>query len=606
MHLRDATPVKQLSLLRTGIVFWVLPVCLLGQRAIATSAPTPASAPNFSLAPVNVSLTAQAVSAPAIPPPQDLLPPPSSPPLPPLDPAPTSPPPDLQPPISPTIPEAPLPNTIPGSISVTEFEVIGSTVFSFEELAAVTAPFTNRPITFAELLQAQAAITQLYTSQGYLTSGAVIPPQALSNGVVKIQVVEGGLEAINIAGTQKLNPNYVRSRLAIATQKPLNSRRLLEALQLLQLNPLIQTISADLSAGTRPGENLLTVRVTEADSFHVQAAIDNDRSPSVGTVRRTLQVHEANLLGQGDSLSLAYANTAGSNTLEAEYVWPLNPRNGTLSFSASTSHNRVIEEPFEPIDIAAKSRSFDLTFRQPLHQTPSRELAVGLTASRLESDTSLLGEPFRLSPGADAEGHTRITALRFFQEWTDRGSQSVFAVRSQFSVGLDALNSTINNEAPDSRFLAWRGQAQWARLLAPDTLLLLRSDLQLADRALVPLEQFGLGGQQSVRGYRQGALLADNGALVSAELRIPILRSPRTTNLLQVAPFIDFGTTWASSGQANSDPNSLLGVGLGLRWQPSDRLTARLDWGIPLISVSSPKRTWQENGLYFSLIYNPF
>jgi hemolysin activation/secretion protein len=579
---------------------------LLSQAAIATPSIKTVTITDSALeSSTPISLTAQVIPAPPIPPPQDLLPPTPPPPLPaPIYPAPELPPAELQTPF-PT-PEAPLPNTIPGSITVARFEVVGSTVFSVEELAGVTAPFTHRPISFAELLQAQAAVTQLYTSHGYVTSGAVIPPQTLNDGVVRIQVVEGGLEAITVAGTQRLNPNYVRSRLAIASRKPLNSRRLLEALQLLQLNPLIQTVSADLSAGTRPGENLLAVRVVEAPSFHAQTAIDNDRSPSVGSLRRSLQVNEANLLGQGDGLTLSYANTAGSNSLDAQYTLPLNPRNGSLSFSASTSSNRVIEEPFDQIDIAANSRSFDLTFRQPSHQTPAQEFAVGLTASRLESETSLLGEPFSLSPGADAQGHTRITALRFFQEWTDRSSQSVFAVRSQFSLGLDALNSTINAEAPDSRFLAWRGQAQWVRLLAPDTLLLLRSDVQLADRGLVPLEQFSVGGQQSVRGYRQDALLADNGALVSAELRIPILRSPNATSLLQVAPFVDFGTTWASSGQANSDPASLLGVGLGLRWQQSDRLTARLDWGIPLISVSSPKRTWQENGLYFSLIYNPF
>ena len=34
--------------------------------------------------------------------------------------------------------------------------------------------------------------------------------------------------------------------------------------------------------------------------------------------------------------------------------------------------------------------------------------------------------------------------------------------------------------------------------------------------------------------------------------------------------------------------------------------TARLDYGIPLISVSSTDRTWQENGIYFSVFYNPF
>jgi hemolysin activation/secretion protein len=81
----------------------------------------------------------------------------------------------------------------------------------------VLARFTKKPISFAELFQARSAVTKLYTDQGYITSGAYIPPQRFQSGVVKIQVVEGGLEDIQVTGTQRLNPNYMRSRIAIAT-----------------------------------------------------------------------------------------------------------------------------------------------------------------------------------------------------------------------------------------------------------------------------------------------------------------------------------------------------------------------------------------------------
>ncbi|HEY9882146.1 MAG TPA: hypothetical protein V6C98_00920, partial [Thermosynechococcaceae cyanobacterium] len=54
------------------------------------------------------------------------------------------------------------------------------------------------------------------------------------------------------------------------------------------------------------------------------------------------------------------------------------------------------------------------------------------------------------------------------------------------------------------------------------------------------------------------------------------------------------------------DPRTLLAVGLGLRLQYSDRLTARLDWGIPLTDINGAKNTLQENGLYFSIVISPF
>jgi hemolysin activation/secretion protein len=485
----------------------------------------------------------------------------------------------------------------------------GNTAFSVDELAAVTQPFTDRPITFAELLQAEAAITKLYTNAGYINSGAVIAADQTLNpegASVKIQIIEGGVEEITVTGTRRLNPGYVRSRLGVATERPLNQKRLLEALQVLQLDPLIQNLSAQLSAGSRPESSLLEVRVTEADSFNTELFADNGRAPSVGSFRRGVRINQANLLGFGDGLGVDYTNTEGSNAIDVRYRVPINPRNGTITFAAGLTDTKIVEPPFDRIDITGDSRYFELSFRQPLLQTPTQEFALGITASRQESETEIFGVETPLSAGADEDGKTRISALRFFQEWTQRSPQQVFAVRSQFSLGLDVLNATTNDEPPDSRFFSWRGQAQYVRLLAPETLLVVRSDLQLATKALVPLEQFGIGGLQSVRGYRQDVLLTDNGFFASAEVRVPVLRVKRVDGLLSVVPFVDFGFGWNSSDNPDPEPNTLLGIGLGLQWQMGDRFSARLDWGIPLTDVEDRNRTLQEEGLYFSVIYTPF
>lgn len=513
----------------------------------------------------------------------------------------------LEPP--PTIPSFPERPVLPGTITVTRFEFEGNTAFSDEELTEVTVPFTNRPITFAELLQAEAAVTKLYTSAGYINSGAVIPANqtlSLKGAIVKIQVIEGGVEEIEVTGTRRLKSNYVRSRLALATDRPLNQNRLLEALQLLQLDPLIKNLSAELSAGSRPELSVLSVRVQEADSFNTEFFTDNGRAPSVGSFRRGIRFNQANLLGLGDGLGLEYANTDGSNAFDLSYRIPVNPRNGAIILASGLTDTKVVEPPFDRLDITGDSYYLELSFRQPIIQTPSQEIALGLTASRQESKTKLLGEDFPLSAGADENGETRISAVRFFQDWTQRSRKEVFAVRSQFSLGLGIFDATINDEPPDSRFFSWREQGQYVRLLAPETLLVARADLQLSTRALVPLEQIGLGGLRNVRGYRQDILLTDNGFFASAEVRLPVLRIKRVAGVLQVVPFIDFGVGWNSSHNPDPDSNTLLGVGLGLQWQMEDRLTVRFDWGIPLIDVDLEDRTLQEQGLYFSVTYSPF
>ncbi|RAM50546.1 MAG: ShlB/FhaC/HecB family hemolysin secretion/activation protein [Hapalosiphonaceae cyanobacterium JJU2] len=519
----------------------------------------------------------------------------------------------LQPPGTTT----PIPESIPSgevtqTLIVKKFQITGSTVFSPEDFEKITKRFTNIPITFAQLLQLRSEITKFYVGKGYITSGAYIPPQKLQNGVVEIKVVEGELEDIKVIGIQKLNPKYLQSRLALATKKPLNRDRLLEALQLLQLNPLIETLSAELSAGSRPGQSLLEVKITETNTFNLELVLDNGRSPAVGTFRRQIQVNEANLFGWGDSISATYANTDGSNVFDLNYTLPLNAHNGTLSFSYGFSNNQVIERPFDVLDIQSNSNYYEVSLRQPILQKPTQEFILGITASHRRSKATFLdGElPFP-GTGTDAEGRTRVTAVRFFQEWVSRDSLQVFAMRSQLNVGLDLFDATINETFPDSRFVTWRGQAQWVRLLGRDTVLVLRGDVQLADRPLVPFEQIGIGGLDSVRGYRQDALLTDNGIFASAEVRIPVVRFSGRNNFLQVAPFVDFGNGWNDSSRSDFevdlDSNTLLSVGLGLRLQLEKNLTARLDWGIPLISVTSQEKdSWQENGLYFSIIVNPF
>ncbi len=567
-----------------------------------------------------ISLPSWAVPVPANPgailaqaaPPQQTLPRPNPLPSPELKPPVPLPSPGelLQP-----IPDSPTPREIaPGDNGVTivveRFQVLGSTVFSQQQLTELLKPYTGRPLTLVELLQARSAITQLYVKAGYINSGAYIPPQEPQNGVITVQVIEGKITDIQVTGNRRLQTSYVRDRLNLATAAPFNVNRLLEKLRLLKLDPLLSNISAELAAGVQPGTSILRVQVSEAPSFHVDLSTDNERSPTVGSWRRQVALREANLLGLGDSLSIGYINTAGSNEVNASYALPVNARNGTVQFRFGFTDSQVIEQPFDLLDIHSNTYLYELSYRQPIIQTPTEELALSLIASRQESRSlfleNLLGEgiPFP-ALGADQDGWIRVSALRFAQEWTKQMPQQVLALRSQFNLGLDLFGSTVNPSGPDSRFFSWQGQAQWVRLLAPDTILLLRGEAQLASDPLVPLEQFGLGGRRTVRGYRQDLLLTDNGLLASAEVRFPLYRDPALEGLLQGIVFFDLGRGW-NQQQTDPDPNTLASLGLGLQWQMGNRFNARLDWGIPLIDAGPRGNSLQENGVYFSLVYRAF
>ncbi len=492
---------------------------------------------------------------------------------------------------------------------VADIEVVGSTVFDQADLADLLDPYRNRQVSFNDLLVLRSAITDRYVEAGYLTSGALIPPQTIVDDTVIVQVIEGELEDIVVRGTRRLSPDYIRSRVGLVAQPPLNVDNLLAGLQRLQLNPLIETVSADLQAGVRQGTSLLVIDIVEADSFAVNTSLANSRSPNIGGTQVSLGVDEGNLFGIGDRITLDYKHTDGSDGVDFSYTLPVSPNNDTLRLSAGYSDSRVINSAFSVLDISSDSAYYELGYRRPLVETPTQSAALGLTLSHQSSQTRLgiddIG-PFPLSPGADENGRTRISAVRFFQEWTQRSQRHVLALRSQFNVGVDLLDATINDDAPDSRFFSWRGQGQWVKLLGkPDQLFFLRGDIQLTTDDLLSQEEFSLGGGQSVRGYRQDALRRDNGALLSAELRWPIARVPELDGVLQITPFIDIGTVWNNDG-SSPGPDTLAGAGFGLLWQQNDNFSARLDWGIPLVDLDTDDNGLQDSGIHFSIRYTPF
>ncbi len=494
-------------------------------------------------------------------------------------------------------------------IRIKKVEVNGSTVFSQEQLAKAVASFVGQELTYEQLLVIRTAINQLYVSNGYQTSGSFLPPQDINNGVIQVQVVEGELERIDIEGLKRLRPNYVRSRIRQAAFAPLNIHRLEAALQLLQNDPLLSRVEAELTAGSEPGKSVLVVKLQERSPFNAALVIDNREVPSVGSIGGTLAISDNDLLGFGDRLSLEAGITGGVNSYNASYVVPINPRNGTIGFRYSNGRNRVTEQPFAPLEITGRAQTYALDFRQPIILTPRVELALGLSAQLRRSRTFLFdSEPFSFTEGPE-DGASKVSVLRFNTDWVNRRNpNTLLAASSTFSLGLGVFDATTNDTGTDGRFLSWLGQFQYVRALNSqrDAVVVGCVAAQLTGDSLLPLEQFSIGGIDTVRGYRTNQRVGDNGITGSVELRLPIVRD-QGFGLIQLVPFIDGGTIWSNSNnQVASADGTLLSTGLGLRFQSGNSFSARLDWGIPLISTKRLGNSLQDNGISFSVRVESF
>ncbi|NJL36742.1 MAG: ShlB/FhaC/HecB family hemolysin secretion/activation protein [Leptolyngbyaceae cyanobacterium SM1_4_3] len=515
-------------------------------------------------------------------------------------------------PASEPAPEAtpPIPDDSSIQIEVRQIEVVGSTVFDENDFAPVVQPFEGRSLTREELITVADAITQLYLDRGYITSRAVVADQTITDGIVQIVVVEGSLESIEVEGTERVNLSYVRDRVELGASTPLNQADLEDQLRLLRLDPLFDNVEASLQAGSGLGQSILTVRVTEADPFVSNFSIDNYSPPGIGSERIGIDLRYRSPTGLGDELATAYyrSTTGGSNILDFSYRVPLNPMNGTLQLRYSPTDYRVTDPEFSFLDIEGNSDLYEISFRQPLVRSPREEFALSVGFTHQDGQTFISNIPTPFQFGPNDQGRSSTSVIRFGQDYVRRDVRGAWALRSQFNLGVDLFDATINPEpVPDGRFFSWLGQAQRVQVLNPDNLLIVQADVQLTPDSLLPSQIFVIGGGQSIRGYRQNARSGDNGFRFSVENRTAIQRDEAGIPTLQLAPFAEIGSVWNSDDNPNQLPNQtfLAGVGLGLIWEPLPDFTIRLDAALPLVDLSDRGENAQDYGFYFSINFQP-
>jgi hemolysin activation/secretion protein len=542
--------------------------------------------------------------------PVDQLPRPSDQPLP------------VPPPIAPkpqiTLPPLPAPEGPALSRGVTvvvkAFRFVGNTAVPSADLEAIAKPFLGRPIGNAQLEELRLLLTRRYVEAGYVNSGAVIPDQDVSDGVITFRVVEGRLSEIVIGGQNRFAPDYLRDRIALGAGPPLNVNDLQERMQIMLQDPMIERMSAELAPGVERGDAVLRVDVTEAKRFIGGVTLSNDRSPVVGENQAELFVAARNLLGRGDTFGLRGAFTEGLDDYSAYFGIPVTARGTLFTLRGTRTNSRVVEAPLDQLDISSRGTSVDGILSHPLYETARETVTGSMTLTRRSIRNYFLGEPSPFIPGAP-DGKIVISAFRLGVEAVARTEQQVASGRLLYSHGLDAFGSTVSDEpgVPDSRFDVFLAQLQWVRLVAGrDGQIVLRGDAQLTGDALLGPERYSLGGMNSVRGYRTDLLVRDNGWFASLEYRHRIANLPVRPNAgpgegaVRLVAFFDYGRAWDERNPPNA-LKSIWSVGPGVRWEPVPGLNFEFYYGVALRDVTTPTNTLSDKGVHLRLAFvQPF
>ena len=453
----------------------------------------------------------------------------------------------------------------------------------------IVSSFLNKQITFVELELIRNELTIWLVDNGFINSGVVIPDQEVNDGIVRMQVIDGSVTSINISGTSSFSGDYFRSRLGIATESPFNLSNLRDMLQLLQQDPQVRSLNADLSAGAKPGESTLSVKVSEGRPWSMQLSSSNDNPPATGSYRGEIGLSYRNAIGYGDLFSARFGGTEGGYDVSTSASIPVTPRDTTLEAFYRRGEYRVIDPLFKKLDINSESETIGGKISHPFVKNSHREIRPSLSFEHRESRNFLLGQGFSFS-NKETDGFSELKAGRFGIEWLERSATSVMVV-----------SSTVSGSVDSAEFLSWNSRLMWMQRSGwRDTKFLLRGDAQIAGRSLPSMEKFALGGMNSVRGFRKNVLVRDNAVDGSLEYFLPLLSDNQGIELFTVSAFIDYGRGWDSTPQMLSrSDQQIAGSGLALKisWMGG---TADLSYAFPVIKPDNHRtEDLQDRGFHF-------
>ncbi len=473
------------------------------------------------------------------------------------------------------------------AFEIAAFQIEGATLVAPALLQARVARFTRQGGASERGMDAvnaaAAAIREAYAVAGYPIVQVYAPAQAVAGGTVTLRVVEGKVAAVSVAGLQAYTPANVRASLPpLREGQAPNTNAVAAAVLLANDNPARQ-MSVNFSPGTAPGDVNARIDVVEDRIRKASISVDNAGAPATGRARLGLGYQHANVLGRDHVLSLqamaGLRRPGKGSSLTVAYRIPFYRQAISLDVIAAYSDSKSDTASIAgPLFFAGKGTYAGLRLNQPLasrgdyrqklvygfdYKDFNNSCRIGELA--LERCGTITSMPLSISYLGQVNG-ARFQAggsAAYFRNLTggSHGGQDEYGTRPRNWQVLRA-----------SAFLGMSaGNWQWR----------LTANTQHSSDALIPSEQFGLGGAASVRGYDERSSAGDRGASLNAELFTPELArglalSERHT--VRALLFYDAGHV-RNSDAAPVAARRLASAGFGLRYGFGKDVSLRGDLG---------------------------
>jgi hemolysin activation/secretion protein len=479
-------------------------------------------------------------------------------------------------------------------------ELVGVTALPADVLAATYADRIGRDVSQADLIAIAAGLGDAYRRAGYHLSRAIVPPQDLKGGRLRIQVIEGSIEDIVVRGDES-GVFGVQALLApIADERPARLATLERRLLLANDRPGVRVTDTALDEIVpASGRFRVTVSV-QPWRVYTATGIDNTGSSAVGPWQASASVALNALILPGDSLALSGSFAPGSSRElrfgRASYDVPLGV--DSLRIGVAASRSEVWPGDRRRL-LGAVSQAETYTVRTAFAPLLTRTHALWLTASLGMSDIAERNRFGRVY--SDRFGLASLSADYKLQ--LSEGAWTYLSTTYRHGLGFIDPHSDnhdwLSRDRASGRFSRLNASLTHYQNLAENWSLKLAAAGQLASGRLLSSQQYYLGGLSFGRGFEGGWLAGDNALAGSAELRFDRSLGLAFAKGYQLYGFVEGGVT-RSYRQPKDLVQGLASIGLGARLFVNDNLQVGIAIARP-VAQHSPVRWNRGTTVLFSL-----
>lgn len=411
------------------------------------------------------------------------------------------------------------------------------------ELEALAQPYLGREIRLSDLNALLAQINALYEKAGQLTARAIIPPQELEGGELRVVLVEAKVDQVEWQGRQWVDPGFYDRRIPLESGQVLDSPKLMADIQRFNATTPGPQVSAGLSPGRGFGTSNVTLQAHEPERLQWLGFANNYGNQGSGREQLGGSLTWFSPTGAADSFTALVVGTRDSTYGSLRYSRPVNRHNGVVWVEAGANTMAVTDGPYADLDIEGDSQVYSAGYDHPWWLGPEWLLRAGGGYMWQAAETTVEGESLSDTDTGEA-----------FLSGTVEYRGSPWYVRYDQRVRLASADNDISGESGDYTLLAGSGLLN--RAIGEDWGFNARLQWQYAsDPAKLPASlYFQLGGIASVRGYDPGVISAPRGVATNLEF------SRRFAGRWQVFAFYDYGLA-TELGTRDVD---LQGAGLGL------------------------------------------